>query len=245
MRVSQEKKQETRLKIVNAAAELFVEKGFDGVSMKTIAKAAGVGDATIYKYFPNKEKLILGFYDVRGAEAIKNYHLVDELEQYSFSEKLQLLIDTYLEQLICDREFVELSMKQVIKTPLTLFKDELAIAKAYKAVFSTLLEELDEDESYPEIPMQGALAGLLTDYLLGITLFWIKDDSEEYANTTQISDLSISLIDAVLKSGLINKAMEIAGFIIKTYLLRGMAHGGGILALLQEFKSGMSEHLQS
>lgn len=242
MKVSQEQKLETRRKIINAAADLFVINGFDDTSMKHIAREAGIGDATIYKYFPNKDKLILGFYEVRGADAIASYHNVDGLEEYNFAEKLQLLIDTYLEKLIADREFVTLSLKQFSKSPISLLKDELNIVNAYKEEFKQLLSELDDNEDYPSIPMPSIIATLLTDYLLGITLYWIKDDSEEFSNTTQLTDLSINMIDTTLKSGLVNKAMDMFGFVIKTHIIRGLSGGGNILSLMQEFKQSMAAH---
>ena len=244
MKVSKEQKAETRRSIVNAAADLFVLHGFEKTSMKQIAREAGVGDATIYKYFANKDKLILGFYDTRGADAIEIYRNTEGLDEYSFSEKLQLMVDTYLEQLLVDREFVELTLKQFLKSPISLLKDELTVAKSYKEEFLCLLNDLSESEQYPDIPMPTMLATLLTDYLLGMTFYWIKDDSEEFSNTTQLTDLTINIIDSVLKSGLINKFMEVAGFVIKTHLLRGIMEGGNILSMMQEFKTTMNEHIQ-
>lgn len=244
MKVSQDKKLETRRKLVNTAADLFVVNGFDRTTMKQIAREAGIGDATIYKYFPSKDKLILGFYDVRGSDAMKTYQDADGLEDYSFSEKLQLLVDTYLEQLMGDREFVEITLKQFFKSPISLLKDELTVAKAYKKEFAALLSSLEEDNNYPEIPMQGMLATLLTDYLLAVTLYWMKDDSEEFSNTTQLVDLSVNLIDSVLQSGLINKAMDMCGFIIKTHLLRGVSNCGNILSMMQGVKTTMDKHIK-
>lgn len=241
MKISKEQKLETQRKIVSAAADLFVLNGFDNTTMKQIAREAGVGDATIYKYFANKDKLILGFYDTRGADALAEYRNTDDLESFTFAEKLQLLVDTFLEQLMADREFVELSLKQIIKSPITLLKDELEVAKSYKQELTTLLSNLDHDEAYPDIPMQSMLATLLTDYILGITFYWMKDDSKEFSNTTQLTDLSIGIIDSVLKSGFINKAIDMAGFIIKTHLLRGLSSGGGLLNMMQEFKDTLAK----
>lgn len=245
MKISKEQKRETQRKLVNAAADLFVLNGFENTSMKQIAREAGVGDATIYKYFANKDKLILGFYDTRGADALAEYRATSDLDTFTFAERLQLLIDTFLEQLMGDREFVELSLKQILKSPITLLKDELTVAKSYREEFSTLLSELSDHEDYPNIPMQSTIATLLTDYVLGITLYWMKDDSEEFSNTTQLTDLSIGIIDSLLKSGIINKSMEMAGFVIKTHLLRGLAHGGGLLTMMQEFKQAMGPHVKA
>jgi AcrR family transcriptional regulator len=46
-------------KVVNAAAELFAERGIDATSMDAIADASGVSKATIYKHWPDKDSLAL------------------------------------------------------------------------------------------------------------------------------------------------------------------------------------------
>jgi len=50
--------EETKKAILAAAAELFSEKGFDAVSIREIAKAAGCSHTTLYIYFKDKEALL-------------------------------------------------------------------------------------------------------------------------------------------------------------------------------------------
>jgi AcrR family transcriptional regulator len=52
------KKQATRLAISNVATNLFVERGFDNVSVAEIADAAEVSRKTVFNYFPRKEDLV-------------------------------------------------------------------------------------------------------------------------------------------------------------------------------------------
>jgi AcrR family transcriptional regulator len=48
-----------RAEILEAARGVFVAKGCDAASMQQIAKAAGVSAGNIYRYFPNKDALIV------------------------------------------------------------------------------------------------------------------------------------------------------------------------------------------
>jgi AcrR family transcriptional regulator len=50
--------QGTRARIVDAAAELFAERGFDSVSVMEIARRAGVVEKTVFNHFPVKEGLV-------------------------------------------------------------------------------------------------------------------------------------------------------------------------------------------
>jgi AcrR family transcriptional regulator len=50
--------EETKQAILAAAGELFADRGFDAVTMREIAKAAGCSHTTIYLYFNDKEALL-------------------------------------------------------------------------------------------------------------------------------------------------------------------------------------------
>jgi len=54
------KKAQTRQAIADAARRLFLEDGFDGVTVAQIAREADVAEKTVFNYFPAKEDL---FYD--------------------------------------------------------------------------------------------------------------------------------------------------------------------------------------
>jgi AcrR family transcriptional regulator len=51
------KKQRTRELIADTARELFLERGFDAVTVAEIARAADVDAKTVYNYFPSKPEL--------------------------------------------------------------------------------------------------------------------------------------------------------------------------------------------
>jgi AcrR family transcriptional regulator len=60
------KKQQTRQQLAETARRLFVERGFDSVTVADVAKEADVAVATVFNYFPTKEDL---FY--RGMESFE------------------------------------------------------------------------------------------------------------------------------------------------------------------------------
>jgi AcrR family transcriptional regulator len=53
------KKLQTRQLLAETARRLFVEHGFEAVSVAAIARAADVSEATVFNYFPTKEDLVL------------------------------------------------------------------------------------------------------------------------------------------------------------------------------------------
>ncbi|MEI9931236.1 MAG: helix-turn-helix domain-containing protein [Rhizomicrobium sp.] len=48
--------------LLDAALDLFESRGFDGVAVSEIAKAAGVATGTVYVYFRDKEALVNALY---------------------------------------------------------------------------------------------------------------------------------------------------------------------------------------
>ncbi|MCM6773451.1 TetR/AcrR family transcriptional regulator [Nocardia sp. CDC159] len=58
------KKQQTRDNISNQATRLFLERGFDRVTIAEVAAAAQVAKMTVTNYFPRKEDLALDMHDL-------------------------------------------------------------------------------------------------------------------------------------------------------------------------------------
>jgi AcrR family transcriptional regulator len=59
------KKAATRRAIADAALEMFLERGYEGVTIKQIADRADVSLATVYAHFPQKEALVFDEDDAR------------------------------------------------------------------------------------------------------------------------------------------------------------------------------------
>ncbi|MBV9249477.1 MAG: TetR/AcrR family transcriptional regulator [Acetobacteraceae bacterium] len=57
MRVSRVQAAENRQTVINVASRLFRERGFDGIGLKDLMKAAGLTQGGFYKQFASKEDL--------------------------------------------------------------------------------------------------------------------------------------------------------------------------------------------
>ena len=82
---------ERRRKMLDAALKLLQEKGFEGVSMNDVVREAGGSLSSAYKFFRNKEGLLIAVFEEtmrRKGETIAKI----EFRGASFSEKLDALI---------------------------------------------------------------------------------------------------------------------------------------------------------
>ena len=82
MIIKKSEKDERREKIIDVAFRLFVNKKIESVTMGEIAKEAGIGRATLFRYFPGKLELVIAV----NTKEWKEYF--DELDQ----KIVQLLI---------------------------------------------------------------------------------------------------------------------------------------------------------
>ncbi|MCI5217984.1 MAG: TetR/AcrR family transcriptional regulator [Candidatus Electrothrix sp. LOE2] len=57
----EQKKKATRAAIMEAAINLFGERGYESTSVSSLAKTAGIGKGTIYSYFASKNEILLAF----------------------------------------------------------------------------------------------------------------------------------------------------------------------------------------
>lgn len=61
------KKQRTREAIVEAAFELFAERGFEGTTIADIADAAEIAPRTFFSYFPSKDDVVFHDFEEKHA----------------------------------------------------------------------------------------------------------------------------------------------------------------------------------
>ncbi len=75
-------------RILNAALNLFVEKGIDNTSTALISKEAGIATGTLYLYFENKVDLISELYISIKEESMVNFlDLIDYSLDYESLER--------------------------------------------------------------------------------------------------------------------------------------------------------------
>jgi AcrR family transcriptional regulator len=91
--------EDSRSKILNASAQLFVKNGYDGTSVRQIAKEAGVNIAMISYYFKSKEGVLIDLInETSNKMSEKTKHIKDmDLEP---RERISLLFRTYVDHFV-------------------------------------------------------------------------------------------------------------------------------------------------
>lgn len=70
--------EDTRQNILECGRDEFLEKGFEGASLRAIAKAAGVTTGAIYGYFPDKKALFDALVSGPAREILDQFAAIQE-----------------------------------------------------------------------------------------------------------------------------------------------------------------------
>ncbi len=106
----------TRKQILDAALQLFSEKGTARASVRDIAQAAGITDAAIYYHFPSKRELFEALIEERGFTSA-----LEELERAEMRDVTVTAVDAIrgiarnaLELMYANRSFLKVLMVEAM-----------------------------------------------------------------------------------------------------------------------------------
>lgn len=148
-----ETKRNTRQKIFEAAAGLFANKGYSGVSMREIASKAGIKESSIYNHFHSKEDILdslLNYFSENMANYRPSIEEVNKLLDFmtpeevfkqiiiSFGRNLNGILD-HVARLVFTEQFrnekaKELMLEKMIAEPSRYIEDILKIMAGKKLI---------------------------------------------------------------------------------------------------------------
>lgn len=104
-------KEKRRGAILNAAMALFSKKGFEPTTVEDITGQAHVAKGTFYNFFLKKEDVLLYFLDREFAKSRSEIQRKMPLMS-TISEKIELLIATYIKNIFPNKEFSAVLIKE-------------------------------------------------------------------------------------------------------------------------------------
>jgi AcrR family transcriptional regulator len=149
------KSDETRLAIVNGAAEVFAQHDFHKVLTDHIAAQVGIGKGTIYRYFRSKEELYLAAIS-EGLSGLRTAVERATAEQHDLRAMIESLSGTMIAYFWRRRDFFVL----VNRLEATLTQAERADwQKSRDELVASIARRLDQAAARGEIaPLQSRLA---------------------------------------------------------------------------------------
>ncbi len=90
-------KEVTRQKILEAGFRVFAEKTIEPVSMQEVADAAGIGVATVYRYYGGKPALVLAVGAWVWEQYVEQAIRAAEDRNMTAAEELEFFLDSFLD----------------------------------------------------------------------------------------------------------------------------------------------------
>ena len=160
-------REKTELIIIKSALELFAEEGFNGTSMQSIAKIAGVSKGNLYNYFTSKQDLLKG---------VLNFGL-DQFADFFDTTSVELITEKEFEAAIRGNFEMINSNKLFWKLYYNLFAQS-KVQQIFTEIFTPFLEQFltifetyyinkgDKDPKATALLLGSTLDGVSLGYLM-------------------------------------------------------------------------------
>ncbi|OSS42184.1 Transcriptional regulator, TetR family [Desulfurella amilsii] len=172
-------KQERKDEVFKAIGQIASQKGFNNVTTKAVADVLGVTQPAIYKYFENRDELILYFMD-----KIDGY-LLNIIETARKEKDIQKRILSLLSEhlkMVEDNEVL----------PIMVFSDEIYIGDiAKKEKLQTIVFNYRQNivDLLNECPQSEIIADIMLGSIIFNGLKW-RLNNKSYSLTSKVADLA-------------------------------------------------------
>ncbi|MGR0221491.1 mycofactocin system transcriptional regulator [Agromyces sp. ZXT2-6] len=193
----------THAKISHVALELFMERGFDATTVDEIARAAGIGRRTFFRYFPSKNDVPWGEFDDM-LERMRA-HLATLPGDMPLMEQLRLSIIEFNRVPEAEWEYHRRRMELLLNVP-TLLAHSTLRYRAWRQVVADHVArrlELPEDDLIPQTMAWTCLGVCLAAYEQ-----WLTDGER---TLLQLLDEALLLIDERIDTDTVQKHRSQAG----------------------------------
>ena len=196
MRITKEAKEANRARILQAAAQLFTEKGFEDTTTRDIARAAGLAAGTMFNYFPGKETLAMTMVNEALYLGGKDYDARRNGDE-NLAEELFLFISLELRRLRPMHSYIG----PVLEKSLSPFqkKNGCREGESAREMHLKKVSRILSTHGYTVLPA-AVTVQIYWSLYLGILAFWSKDDSPNQEASLAMIDYSMQLFTRMLES---------------------------------------------
>jgi AcrR family transcriptional regulator len=190
MRVTAEKKDATRRRIVETALDLFRSRGFEATTTRDIARAAGIASGTLFNYFQTKESIVGQLADEALAGARSAF--AKRAAEGDLSEELFALVAAELRGLKPLRKFI-VPLLETALCPLAAGA-HVPANEAFRGEHLEIVAEIARRHGIADLSPV-ALQVYWALYVGALT-FWAADKSPKQEDTLALLDQSFTMFAA-------------------------------------------------
>ncbi|MCY6381588.1 TetR/AcrR family transcriptional regulator [Hoeflea prorocentri] len=177
----------SRRDILDAAARLFQQKGYDATSLRELANAVGMKAGSLYYHFASKEQLAIEVLAI-GVKAVTDNvsaHLKAAGPGVTPQQRVSIAIRAHLESILSDGGYTSAHIRCFPYTPEAVQSQLRTVRRTYEDIWTGLIDDL---AGLGERPEEARHIRLATLGALNWSLEWFdaeRDDMEDYARTVE------------------------------------------------------------
>ncbi|GAJ97913.1 TetR/AcrR family transcriptional regulator [Geomicrobium sp. JCM 19055] len=193
--------------IVQAAEKLFLERGFDRVQMQEVADKADIGVATLFRYFPKKDRLIVAVASYNLEKHIHSFEFVVNQQTTAFErlvkifDLLTIREDDTLTQSATFREAFE-SYASFSEEPLDTIEEYIETQKRIADLVMQLVDDGTEDGTFRrDIPIKEAIITAVNSYgtfgsniTLKSAITFLEEDIAPHKQQEMLKEMILSYV---------------------------------------------------
>lgn len=172
-----------QIEIITITEKLFAEKGFDGTSIREIAKATGINVAMVSYYFGSKEKLL---------EAIILYRvstfgtMLENLltESISPEEKIKKFVSFYINRVFENRDIYQILHYEIVNQKRTSDFPAFTEIKKNNLI---LLQDIISEGQFKKVFKESSSPMLIPPIVIG-SFFQIYNNKKFYQELMNLKD---------------------------------------------------------
>lgn len=165
----QELSEDRRQVLINEAARLFGNNGYENTSMRDIATAVGILPGSLYHHFPSKEELFVAVYSFAVSQSLDALNTAIANRKQQPWARLEAACIAHMQGLLDVNRFAAVLVSHVSVTRLP--EQVVTLRDSYEAIFKDLITDLSlpagVDQRIFRLGLLGAMNWAITWYRPG------------------------------------------------------------------------------
>jgi AcrR family transcriptional regulator len=177
-----------RNQIIEAASNVFAEKGFTGASIAHIAVQAGIGKGTTYEYFRSKEDLFFAVFEWHVQQSSQAATVNIAALGCSASDRLSIMNESLMNYFVDRMDIFSLVMEFWAASASSRIQERFKLAfkntyKEFRGIVAALIQDgIDRGEFRADIDVAAIAAGIVGMWDALFLQGWF-DESFDIADT--------------------------------------------------------------
>jgi len=199
--------------IIQAAIELFAEKGFEGTSIRELAAKADVNIAMINYYFGSKEKLFETMVEHKAAYVREQLEGIVGNKDLTEIQKIDAIIESYVERFLTQHKYHRVIHHELMLRQREVLHDGItAIFKRNKEIMRIIIDDGMKKKIFRKVDPELSIAsmiGTINQVLLSKSMcrLMLNEDKPDFDPYTDMEfrERLIKHIKQLMHAHLLNK----------------------------------------